>query len=199
MNHFGRKLPGRRIGIPFALTVCLLASLSCGKTGGTTLHIKSTATGEKDVPIKSGYAFAVTKSFTDTNGKVTTAVTYNAYTANYDLDAGNFAITLDKPMSSNQQVRVVFSLVGEEGTNEKSPLKMGTYSAKAGRYMKVENVGIVSRKGTVDSKNWLDRTALTGEVKVASVSDEEFSGDLDVASGDVSIKGSFSAKILKTK
>ena len=172
---------------------------ACSSGGGNNFHVKSPAAGDKDLPIKSSYTFAVTKTFTDINQKITTAATYNVYAANYDLDAGNFAMTLNKPLTADDQVRVEFSLVGEEGTNDKAPLKTGTYSAKADKHMKVETVGIVTRKGGADSKNWLDRSALTGEVKLTSVSDDSISGDIDVTAGDSSVKGSFTAKILKRK
>ena len=181
--------------IAFALVLSACAS----KSGGAGLTVKSANTGEKELATKSSYSYAVTKSFTDISGKRSTASAYYVYAANYDLDAGNFAMTLDKPLTSDDNIRVVFSLVGEEGTNDKSPLKAGTYSAKADKFMKVENVGIVSRKGGTDSKFWLERNTLTGEVKVTSASADEIAGDLDVTAGDSSIKGSFKAKVLKRK
>src|SRR5260221_693420 len=106
-------------------TLCLIAIAlfvgGCGKAaGGNSLHVKSAATGEKDLAIKSSYAFAVTKTFTDTSNKITTASAYSVYAANYDLDAGNFARTLDKPLMADDQVRIMFSLIGEQGTQEKS-------------------------------------------------------------------------------
>ena len=91
----------------------------CGKAGGGSIQLKSPATGDKDIPAKSGYAFSVTKTFTDTANQITTAPSYRVYAANYDLDGGNFALTLDKPLTSDDQVRVVFSLVGDQGGNEK--------------------------------------------------------------------------------
>ena len=108
-------------------------------------------------------------------------------------------MTMDKPLTSDDQVRVVFSLIGEEGTNDKSSPKAGTYSAKAEKFMKVESVGIVARKGSADVKSWLDRSMLSGEVKVTSASADEIGGDVDLTSGDTSIKGSFTAKVLKRK
>ena len=173
---------------------------ACSKGGGSNdLHVKSPAVGEKDLTAKSSYSFPVTKSFTDVNQKITTAVVYNVFAANYDLDATNFGMTLDKPMTSDDQVRVVFSLVGEEGTKDPSALKAGTYSAKADKYMKVENVGIVTRKGGADSKSWFDRNMLTGQVTVSSVTEDSISGDIDVTAGDSAIKGSFTTKLLKRK
>jgi hypothetical protein len=182
----------------FAIAVLSFA-VSCGKTGGAGLYVKSAAAGEKDFVPKSGYAFDVTKSFTDISGKISTASAYNVYVANYDLDSANFAMTLDKPLTSEEQVRVVFSLIGAEGTNDKSPLKAGTYSAKADKFMKVETVGIVSRKGSNDAKTWFDRSILSGQVKVTSASADEIAGDVDLTAGDNAIKGSFTAKVLKRK
>ena len=181
-----------------AVSAFLVSGCSRG-SGGNSLHVKSPAAAEKDLALKSGYAFAVTKSFTDINQKITTAVVYNVHAANYDLDATNFGMTLEKPMASDDQMRVVFSLVGEEGTKDPAPLKAGTYSAKADKYMKVETVGVVTRKGNADTKTWLDRSSLAGQVTVTSVTDDSISGDIDVTAGDSAIKGSFTAKILKRK
>ena len=193
----------RRLSIFSIAAIALISTLSifgCGKMGGgNSIHVKSATTGEKDLPVKSSYAFAVTKTFTDINNKITMSSAHNVYVANYDLDANNFAMTMDKPLTSDDQVRVVFSLIGEEGTNDKSPPKAGTYSAKADKYMKVESVGLVARKSGADVKSWLDRSMLSGEVKVSSASADEISGDVDLTSGDISIKGSFTAKILKRK
>lgn len=188
------------ISLLVAVGIAALSFSACSKGGGgNTLHVKHSSAGDKDLAVKSSYAFAVTKSFTDINQKITTAVTYNVYAADYDLDASNFGMTLDKPMASEDQMRVVFSLVGEEGTKDPAPLKTGTYSAKADKHMKVETVGIVARKGNTDTKNWFDRSSLNGQVTLTSVTDDSISGDIDVTAGDGAIKGSFTAKILKRK
>jgi hypothetical protein len=187
------------LGLALIVLASTLFVSACSKSGGSGLHVKSPATGEKDIAVKSSYAFAVTKTFTDINNKITTASAYNVYVANYDLDAANFAMTMDKPLTSDDQVRVMFSLIGDEGTNDKSPLKAGTYSAKADKHMKVETVGIVSRKGGADNKVWLDRSTLSGQVKVTSASANEIAGDFDLTAGETTVKGSFTAKVLKRK
>jgi hypothetical protein len=189
----------RRLAFALLTIACAFSIYSCSKSGGGGLHVKSAATGEKDLATKSSYAFAVTKTFTDAAGKMTTASSYRTYVANYDLDSANFALTLDKPLTSDEAVRVVFSLIGEEGTKAASPAKAGTYSAKADKYMKVEDVAIVARKGGTDSKFFLDRSTLKGQVKVTSASADEISGDIDLSGGDNVIKGSFTAKVLKRK
>ena len=199
-RDYNALVPRRTTFVLSLLAFSVLLVSGCGKSeGGSGLHVKSPATGEKDVAVKSSYAFAVTKSFTDTNNKITMASAYNVDAANYDLDAGNFAMTLDKPLSSEDQVRVVFSLVGDQGTNDKSPLKTGTYSAKADKFMKVEDLAVVSRKGSADIKVALDRSTLTGDAKVDSVSGDTITGEVDLTSGAISIKGPFTAKILMRK
>src|SRR5216684_4591252 len=88
----------RRITLILSLVAlaCVLLLLGCSEDAGVNgLHVKSPATGEKDLAAKSSYAFAITKSFTDAAGKMTTAPSYRVYVANYDLDAANFAMTLD--------------------------------------------------------------------------------------------------------
>lgn len=146
-----------------------------------------------------GQCLAVTKSFTDVNNKITTAASHRVYVASYDLDSSEFARSMDKPLASDDQVRVVFSLVGDEGTDDKSPAKVGTYSAKADKFMKVEDASIVSRKGGQDNKLFLERGGLTGDVKVASVSRDTITGEVDLTSGETAIKGPFTAKILVRK
>ena len=190
----------RKANLVTLVIVCVLSLLACSKNGGgNDLHVKSAAAGEKDLAIKTAFADPVTKSFTDTSGKITTAVVYNIHAANYDLDGGRFGASLNNPMPADDSIRVMFSLVGEEGTKENSPLKAGTYSAKADKYMKVETVGIVTRKNGIEIKNWFDRSTLNGEVKVTSASGDSASGDIDVTAGDSIIKGSFTAKILHRK
>ena len=153
--------------IIFASSLIALATFlgGCSNSGGGNMLVKSPATGEKEMRRKSGYAFAVIKTFTDASGKMTAAASYRVYVATYDLDAGNFTMTLDKPLSADDQVRVVLSLVGAQGTNDKSQLKTGIYSAKADKFMKVEDVAVVSRKGGADNKALFDRSTLSGDAK----------------------------------
>jgi hypothetical protein len=184
----------------FGLIAALALFLTgCGKGGGGGIHVKSADTGEKDIAQKSGYAFAVTKSFTDISGNISTAPSYRVYVANYDLDSGFFAQTLNKPLTSDDQVRVVFSLVGDQGGTEKTVVKAGTYSARADKFMKVEDASIVARKGGADSIQVLVRSTLGGDVKVSSVSGDTITGEIDLTSLDMSVKGPFTAKILVRK
>ena len=197
-KSFARFTARRCAFVLFALlAACLLSA--CGKSDRNGLHVNSPAAGDKDMTVKSSYAFGVTKTFTDIAGKMSTAGTYYVTVADYDLDPSFFGQTLNKPIPSEDHLRVVFSLVGDEGGNEKTPPKAGTYSAKADKFMKVESVGIVTHKGGADSTAWFDRSNTSGEVKVTSASGDSISGDVDLTSGQQSIKGSFTAKVLIRK
>jgi hypothetical protein len=178
--------------------VALLLS-GCGKAGPSSMKLKWPGVGEKEMPVKSSFAFGVTKSFTDINNKITTAPSYRVYAASYDLDAANFSQTMDKPLASDDQIRVTFSLVGDQGGTEKTPLKPGDYSAKADKFMKAETAGIVTRKDGKDDTLWLDRSALAGTVKVTSVSGDSVTGEADLSDGRSAIKGPFTTKILVRK
>lgn len=187
------------LGVPITFLVLAFLFTGCGKTGNNSMSLKWPGVDKKEMPVKSSYAFGVTKTFTDINNKVTTAPSYRVYAASYDLDSANFAQTMDKALSSDDQIRVTFSLVGDQGGNEKSPLKSGDYSAKADKFMKVETASIVTRKDGKDDTLWLDRSSLTGNVKLTSVSGDALTGEADLTDGKSAIKGPFTAKILLRK
>jgi len=187
---------------PAAISLLIVALMfsSCSKgAGASSMNLKWPGMNQKEMPVKSSYAYGVTKTFTDINNKITTAPSYRVYAASYDLDAANFSQTMDKPLASDDQIRVTFSLVGDQGGTEKTPLKAGDYSAKADKFMKVETAGIVTRKDGKDDTLWLDRSALTGTAKVTSVSGDSISGEVDLSDGQSAIKGPFTAKILTRK
>lgn len=184
--------------LSFLVAVLTLAGCSKG-AGANSMKLKFPGVDQKEMPVTSSYAFAVTKTFTDVNNKITTAPSYRVYAASYALDAANFSQTMDKPLASDDQIRVTFSLVGDEGGTEKSQLKAGDYSAKADKFMKVETAGIVTRKDGKDNTLWLDRSALTGTAKVTAVSGDSISGEVDLTDGQSAIKGPFTAKILVRK
>lgn len=214
--HTQISIPGRRLNpikssrsLPIAISILLvvfsLTLAGCGKSSeggagggsGGGIHVKAPGIDERDIPAKSGATYAVTKSFTDKENKVTTAAANYVYVASYDLDTSQYARSMDKPLTADDQARVVFSIVGEEGTKDPTPVKVGTYAAKADKFMKVEDVSIVTRKGGQDNKITLDRSGLTGEVKIASVSGDTITGELNLTSGETSIKGPFTAKVIK--
>jgi hypothetical protein len=189
-----------RFSAALSLLIVALIFSSCSKgAGSSSMSLKWPGMNQKEMPVKSSYAYGVTKTFTDINNKISTAPSYRVYAASYDLDAANFSQTMDKPLASDDQIRVTFSLVGDEGGTEKTPVKAGDYSAKADKFMKVETAGIVTRKDGKDSTLWLDRSALAGDVKVTSVTGDSVTGEADLTDGQSAIKGPFTAKILVRK
>ena len=188
-----------RLSAAISFLIVALMLSACGKAGPSSMNLKWPGMAQKEMPVKSSYAYGVTKSFTDINNKISTAPSYRVYAASYDLDAANFSQTMDKPLASDDQIRVTFSLVGDQGGTEKTPLKAGDYSAKADKFMKVESAGIVTRKDGKDDTLWLDRSALAGNVKVTSVAGDSVTGEADLTDGQSAIKGPFTAKILVRK
>jgi hypothetical protein len=213
------KKPSLRFAAAISLVIAALMFSSCSKGAGAHgMSLKWPGMNQKEMPVKSGYAYGVTKyfatgrdasfrrtstgrlqTFSDINNKISTAPSYRVYAASYDLDAANFSQTMDKPLPSDNQIRITFSLVGDQGGNEKSPLKAGEYSAKADKFMKVETAGIVTRKDGKDDTLWLDPSALTGNVKVTSVAGDSITGEANLTDGQSAIKGPFTAKILVRK
>jgi len=196
---FGHK---QSLRFPAAISLLIVSLMfgGCSQApGGNSMSLKWPDMNQKEMPVKSSYAFGVTKSFTDINNKITTAPSYRVYVASYDLDATNFSQTMDKPLAADDQIRVTFNLVGDEGGTEKTVLKAGDYSAKAEKFMRVETAGIVTRKDGKDNTLWLDRSALTGSVKITAATGESVTGEADLSDGQAAIKGPFTAKILVRK
>ena len=194
-NKHSLRLPA---AISFLVFALMLTGCSKG-AGASSMKLKWPGVDQKEMPVKSSYAFGVTKTFTDINNKISTAPSYRVYAASYDLDAANFAQTMNKPLASDDQIRVTFSLVGDQGGTEKSPLKAGDYLAKADKFMKVEDASITTRKDGKDDTLWLDRSALTGTVNVTSASGDSVTGEADLTDGRSAFKGPFTAKILVRK
>lgn len=182
------------------LFICaaLIFAACGGGIGGSKLDIKA---GGKDsaLNIKSSGSGTATKTFTDKDGKMSTASTTSIYLASYDLDTTNVG-TMRKPLTAADQMRVGMSLVGEEGTNDKSPLKVGTYKAgPTEKFSKVDWLSVSTFADGKEAKTDFDTnfstSKITGGVKITSVSGDAINGEIDVTDGDKSIKGSFTAKM----
>ena len=192
------------------LLIVILASLclsACGAGGiGTStsapkLEVKA---GGKDstLNVKSGAVNYSGMAFT-APGKpdVKTSIHY-IYLANFEIDTTGPA-WMRKPLTAPDQMRVDLGLTGEDGTNEKSPFKVGTYSAQAD---KVNGVRTAIIHTFADGKQTETRfqslmslggTGANGEVKITSVTADTVSGEVNLTEGDKSIKGTFTAKLPK--
>lgn len=129
---------------------------------------------------------------------------HTIYVANFEMDTSG-AGWMRKPLTAPEQMRVSLELIGEDGTDKNSPLKVGTYAAQADKTKGVRVAKVLTfadGKQTETSFNSLmgngDKKA-TGEVKITSVTAESVSGEVDLTEGDKAIKGVFTAKIPPAK
>jgi hypothetical protein len=183
--------------------VISIFALGCsGGPGGAKMDIKA-AGKDVSLAVKSSGGDKSVKTFTDAGGKISTALSFYAIMANYDMDTTGIA-TMRKPLTAPDQVRVLLQLVGEEGTDLKSDLKPGTYKADpAGKFMKLESL-IVStfadgKETNTSFETMSSVSKITGEVKVTSATADSITGTIDVTDGDKSVKGSFTAKVPQKK
>lgn len=180
------------------------AALACGGGigGAAKMDIKA---GGKDtsLSVKSSGSDRSVKTFTDLGGKVTTATSFYAIMANYDLDTTNVA-TMKKPLTAPEQVRVLLQLIGEEGTDQKADIKPGIYKADPKeKYMKLDSLSVATFADGKETNTSFDTmfsgSKITGQVEVTAVTADAVSGKIDVTDGDKSVKGTFTAKIAAKK
>jgi len=198
-------LAGRKMKKLLIIALGLLfAACGGGGIGGGSAKMDIKAGGKDTVlAIKSSGTDKSVKTFTDKEGKITTATSFYAITANYDMDTTN-AASMKKPLSAPDQARVMLQLIGEEGTDLKSEFKPGTYKADpAGKFMKLDSLVVTTFADGKEAATSFDTnfsgSKITGQVIVKSVTADAISGDIDVTEGDKSVKGTFTAKIAAPK
>lgn len=184
--------------------VLAVFTLACGggAGGGAKMDIK---VGGKDTSlvVKTDGTYRSVKTFTDINGKITTATSFDVYLANYEMDPTS-PVTMRKPLTAADQVRVALHLVGEEGTDRQTDLKPGIYKADAGsKFMKVDSLIVSTFADGKEVNTSFDaqssQSKITGQVEVKSITADSISGTIDVTDGDKNVKGSFTAKIAPKK
>ncbi|MBK8148772.1 MAG: hypothetical protein IPK58_11340 [Acidobacteria bacterium] len=177
--------------------VLSLVALLAACAGASKLDVK---VGNKDMPlnVKGSGTYSSTKTFTETKdgqSKITKAASNYVVLANYDIDTSSGMNSMGKAVTAADQIRVSFQLVGEEGTDDKTGFKTGTYTTKAEKFAKVDYVNIAYFADGKESSNSFDGTKSSGEIKITSVSADAVSGEINLTEGDKQIKGSFTAKI----
>jgi hypothetical protein len=127
---------------------------------------------------------------------------HDIYLANYDMDTTS-AVTMRKPLTAPDQLRVELQLTGESGTNTDSPFKVGTYNAKADKINLVRSIIVATFADGKETRTTFDTMGLTpkaeGDVKITAVTADSISGEVNLTEGDKSIKGTFTAKLPKAK
>ena len=193
------------LGISLFLAAC---GGNVGTNAGTNVGTGATAStskldvkaGGKDstLNVKSGGA-----SYSGMNysipGQATKASIHTIHIANYELDRASPAKALTTP----DQMRVDIRIIGEEGTWDTSPFKIGTYSPKADKFNLVSNVTIVTFADGKQIETRFDNSSgnkkVDGEVKITSVTADTVSGEVNLTEGDKSVKGTFTANLFATK
>lgn len=125
---------------------------------------------------------------------------------NFDYEVKSQYDTEDNP-SADGQVKLFFSLHEDSGTNPNTPIKVSTFSGGNDGPMSLEFVNVhIFRNGKVESYP----VSLSGqgnrkdsEVKITDVTDETVSGEVNInvkaKDKELIVKGTFTAKIFKTK
>jgi hypothetical protein len=183
------------------ISVISILIISCGSASESKLEVKI---GGKTTPlnVKSSGTYNTVKTFTETkDGKTTVATASSNYIVlgNYDIDTSSGMISMEKPVTAADQIRVSIQLIGQEGTDEKAGFKTGTFTTKADKFGKVDYANIAYYADGKESKNFFDISKTTGEVKITSVTGDSVSGEINLMEGDKSVKGNFTAKITTKK
>lgn len=127
---------------------------------------------------------------------------HSIYLANYEMDTTSH-VTMRKPLTAPEQMRVWLALSGAAGTKEDTPFKVGTYSAKADKINSVIDISITTfadgKEKTISFDTHSSSKKVDGEVRITEVTADTVSGDVILTEGDKSIKGNFTAQLPKAK
>jgi len=190
------------IKLSIVITLCALLTAACGGAGGgsSSFAIK---TGGKDVTMVPKSSNADQSVMTYTEKPTGDGVIRSKKGGSVSFEFVNFEAKslADYKLTADGQMRVRFSVVGEENTDQKTPIKIGTYTTDAEKFMRLNNIDVVT---FVDGKEKSDYYSMMsgsatakGSLKINSVTDDSVSGEIDVVDGERSIKGSFMAKLPK--
>jgi hypothetical protein len=186
------------------LLLILLAGVvmsACGGAGvgagGSKLSVKIGGQ-DKTMDVKSGGVYYGNVISTSPGKPNIQTWCHYIVVANYDLDTASLA-TMKKPLTSPDQMRVMFSLAGEDGTNTDTPFKVGTYNAAGDKINEMRSLSVTTQVDGKDKDETFDTMSsvskITGTVKITSVTADSVSGEIDVTEGDKSVKGNFTAKL----
>jgi hypothetical protein len=177
------------------LVVSALLVAGCG-AGESKLEVKA---GGKSLPfaVKSSGTYSAVKTFTenkDGQTKITKASSNYIVLANYDLDTSSGMSSMEKATTAADQVRVAIQIVGQEGTDDKTGFKTGTYQVKSEKFDKVDYVNVAFFADGKETKNFFDLSKASGQVKITAVAADSVSGEIDLTEGDKTVKGTFTAR-----
>lgn len=188
------------------LCLMIMATLlvsACGAAGGGSAKL-DVKVGGKDstLTIKSSGTYYGNVISTSPGKPNVQTFAHDIYLANYEMDTTS-PMTMRKPLTAPDQLRVEIQLTGEDGTKTDSPFKVGTYNAKADKFNSVRSVIIVTFADGKETRTSFDTMGFSpkadGDVKLTAVTADSISGEINLMDGDKSIKGKFTAKLPKSK
>lgn len=178
----------------------VLFAFACG--GGASKLTMNLDGNERTLDVVSSGTYSSTKTFTQTRdgqSTITKAASHYIVFGNYEIDTSSGMLSMSKPLTEADQVRLAIQIVGKEGTDDKTAIETGTYSTSADKYNKLDYVNIAVFNDGKEVKTSVNIPKSEGEVRITSVTDETVSGEIDLKEGEKSIKGGFTAKIIARK
>lgn len=176
---------------------------ACGAMGNGSSKLDIKIAGkDSTLAIKSGGVYYGNVISTAPGKPSVQTFAHDIYLANYEMDTTS-GLTMRKPLTAADQMRVELQLTGEEGTKTDSPFKVATYNAKYDKVNGVRSIIVVTFADGKETKTVFDTMGLSpkaaGDVKLTAVTADSISGEINLSDGDKSIKGNFTAKLPKAK
>jgi len=159
------------------------------------------ATVERRIPIVFTLVDANSTARTEVDSSQVSYGTHWVCLGNYDLlekpEKPNTEILKDVPPGLDiAPIRACITINDKEGANAAAPLQPGTYYIGLTPQMpnRIASGVIVWDKGKLGSQATFNFSQMKGQLRLDSVSEESFSGEVDVSDGDNSIAGTFNVK-----
>lgn len=161
----------------------------------------------KDVPFEMNNASVEMSSINSQTSKAITP--YNKFIIrNYEYDTEKTGKEdTDKKLTASGQTRIIFFLYGDPASGEKAPPPVGNYISSVKELKTINSFHGVSIRTFAEGNDEFKSIGLTtadpqnqGEIKITSVTADEVTGEINVVATDGStIKGQFTAKLIKAK
>lgn len=179
------------------MVVAVLAGTMLVGCGKPKLTVSYQNTSERSVAVQSTLVEAGSKGYSKPDGK---GGFTHAKSSSHTLFLSSYPVTMQdryKEPTADDQVKVAISLTGQSGTDIKSPLAAGSYSPKAEWFQAVDSARIYTYGNGKYVTYSFDPRSTEGNVKITSVQGDEVKGEIDLAQGQMAIKGAFTAKLAK--
>lgn len=163
------------------------------KTAKSELAVKF-ADKEQRVEAVSTWAYHSTFTNTAAGGEVSTSSSTSVVLANFEIDTSQAFISINKrKIEKPEEVKVVFSFLGEKGTKADTPIRVGEYPAEGEMFNKIRSISIYHFADGKEKQAEFDEKTMKGKLTIKSVQGTTVNGEIDVTDGTSSVRGSFSA------